>query len=220
MLKIIVADDHKMFRAGLKSLLESESGVKVIGEAGNGRDLVKMALEKKPDVVVIDISMPDLNGIEATRQLTAAGLKTRIIGLSMHADVSYVRNMLQAGASGYMLKDCAYDELSTAIRMVSANQTYLSPQIADVIAKDYLRHLSSPKESHEDDSPAAELSSREREVLQLIAEGKPTREIAEILNVSIKTVETHRKQIMNKLNMHSIAELTKYAIRKGLTSLE
>ncbi len=220
MLNIVIADDHQMFRNGLKSLLESDTGVRVVGEAGNGKDLVKLALEKQPDLVILDISMPELNGIEAARQLSTAGIKTKIIALSMHSDVSYVKNMLQAGASGYILKDCAYDELSLGISLVSVNQTYLSPQIADMMAKDYARKLSAQNESPGNGSSVPVLTSREQEVLRLIAEGNSTKEIAGILDVSVKTVETHRKQIMSKLDIHSIAELTKYAVRKGLVSIE
>ena len=180
MLKIIIADDHQMFRAGLRSLLESEAGVEVIGEAGNGRDLLKMARAKAPDVVILDVSMPELNGIEATRQLISSGIKIKIIALSMHSDLSYVKSMLQAGASGYILKDCAFEELSLAISMVSANQTYLSPRISDLIARDYVRQISAKKELENDGSLMELSSTREREVPQLIAKGKSTREIAEM----------------------------------------
>ncbi|MCP4716075.1 MAG: response regulator transcription factor [Deltaproteobacteria bacterium] len=214
-IEILLADDHKIIREGLRSLIESESGMKVVGEADNGRTAVQLALQRVPDIVIMDVSMSELNGIEATRQIIADMPAIKIIALSMHADKRFVSNMLKAGASGYMLKDCAFDELSQAIKTVLDNRTFLSPGITTVVIEDYINHLSS------DASPVPTvLTAREREVLQLIAEGGSTKEIAFGLNVSVKTIETHRRQIMDKLHIHSIAELTKYALREGLTSLD
>jgi DNA-binding NarL/FixJ family response regulator len=213
--KIILADDHRIMREGLRALLEREAGIEVIAEADNGRTTVELSRELNPDVVVIDIGMPDLNGIDATRQIVSESPAVKVIALSMHSDRKFVREMLSAGASGYLLKDSAFEELGTAITTVINNQTYLSPKIANTVVKDYLGKVE-PKESKV--SPA--LTKREREVLQLIAEGKTTKDIASQLYVSIKTIETHRKQIMDKVGLNSVAELTKYAIREGLTSLE
>jgi len=213
--KIILADDHRIMREGLRALLERDAAIEVIAEADNGRTTVELSRELNPDVVVIDIGMPDLNGIDATRQIVSESPAVKVIALSMHSDRKFVREMLSAGASGYLLKDSAFEELGTALATVINNQTYLSPKIADTVVKDYLGKVE-PKESKV--SPA--LTKREREVLQLIAEGKTTKDIAAQLYVSIKTIETHRKQIMDKVGLNSVAELTKYAIREGLTSLE
>lgn len=213
--KIILADDHRIMREGLRALLEREAGIEVIAEADNGRTTVELSRELNPDVVVIDIGMPDLNGIDATRQIISESPAVKVIALSMHSDRKFVREMLSAGASGYLLKDSAFEELGIALTTVINNQTYLSPKIANTVVKDYLGKVE-PKESKV--SPA--LTKREREVLQLIAEGKTTKDIASHLYVSIKTIETHRKQIMDKVGLNSVAELTKYAIREGLTSLE
>lgn len=213
--RIILADDHGIMREGLRALLEKKPGIEVIAEAENGRTTVELSRELKPDVVIIDIAMPDLNGIEATRQIVAESPGVKVIALSMHSDRKFVREMLSAGASGYMLKDSAFEELDKAISTVNDNQTYLSPGIADTVVKDYLGKIVT------DNSAASiALTNREREVLQLFAEGKTTKQIASLLFLSIKTIETHRKQIMGKLGLNGIAELTKYAIREGLTSLE
>lgn len=213
--RILLADDHKIVREGLCSLIEKQPHMEVISEAENGRTAVKLAKKLNPDVVVIDISMPDLNGIEATRQIVAVNPNIKVIALSMHSERRFVMEMFKAGASGYLLKDSAFEELSQAIRAVIANQTYLSPKIADVVVKDYLQKL-----PESDSSVFSVLTAREREVLQLLAEGNTTKEIAYTLNVSVKTVETYRQHIMEKLNIHSIADLIKYAIREGLTTLE
>jgi DNA-binding NarL/FixJ family response regulator len=210
-----MADDHKIIRDGLRSLLDQQPDMQVLAEAENGREAIRLARQHRPDVMIMDISMPDLNGIDATRQVVSEVPGIKIIALSMHSDRHFVEGMLKVGVSGYLLKDCAFDELIRAIRAVMINQTYLSPGIAGTVIKDYVNHLSSniPEES-------VELSTREREVLQLIAEGKTTKQIAGNLNISIKTIESHRRKIMDKLNLHTIAELTKYALRAGLTSLE
>jgi len=215
-IKILLADDHKIMRDGLHSLLEKQDDMEIIAEADNGRKAVQIAQEKKPDVVIMDISMPELNGIEATRQILSTQPNIKIIALSMHSDKRFVAGMLQAGASGFLLKDCASQELTNAIRTVARNKHYLSPEIAGIMIEDYIT-LSN---SNEPATSSAVLTSREREVLQLIAEGWSTKDIAGHLFVSIKTVETHRRQIMKKLDIHSVADLTKYAIREGLTSVE
>jgi DNA-binding NarL/FixJ family response regulator len=212
--KILIADDHWLFRDGLKVLLEKQADMQVVGETADGIAAVKAILEKKPDIVLMDISMPELNGIEATRQIMENRPETKVIVLSMHSDQRYIAESLKAGAVGYILKDCPTEELLVAIRAVANKQIYLSRQITESVVRDYI-NLNKGGSSQ----VFAILSPREREVLQLLAEGKSTKEMAEKLNVSVKTIETHRKQIMDKLNIRSIAELTKYAIREGLTSL-
>jgi two-component system, NarL family, response regulator NreC len=213
--RIILADDHKIVRDGLRALLANQSGMNVIAEADNGRETVRLARDLSPDLVIMDIGMPDLNGIDATRQIVAELPDVKVIALSMHSDRRFVVQMFRAGASGYLLKDCAFEELARAVGAVLKNQTYLSPAVAGPVMEDYIHHLSAAVNAE-----VSVLSPREREVLQLLAEGKTTREAAAVLCVSIKTVETHRQQIMSKLNIHSIAELIKYAIREGLTSLD
>jgi two-component system response regulator NreC len=214
-LRILLADDHKIVREGLRTLIEKQPGTEVVGEADSGRMALKLTRELKPDVVIMDITMPDLNGIEATRQIHSEIPGVKVIALSMHSDKRLVAGILMAGASGYLLKeDCDSGELARAIRAVATNQTYLSPKIGEVVIKDYVRHLSMTASS-----PFSILTPREREVLQLLAEGKNTKEIASSLHVSVKTVETHRNKIMEKLDIRSIAELTKYAIRERLTPL-
>jgi DNA-binding NarL/FixJ family response regulator len=215
-IRVLIADDHKIMLAGLRSLLEKQTDFDVVGEAENGRKAVQMTLEKAPDVVVMDVSMPDLNGMEATTQIVENNKKTRVIALSMHSDKRFVMGMLRAGASGYLLKDCASQELANAIYQVAAGKKYLSPEITGVVIDDFL--LGGATEGVA--ATASVLSAREREVLQLIAEGWSTKQIASHLYVSIKTIETHRRQIMKKLDLHTIADLTKYAVREGLTSIE
>ena len=213
--RILLADDHKIVRDGLRALLDSQPGMTVVAEADNGRATVRLARELLPDLVIMDIGMPDLNGIDATRQISNELPGVRVIALSMHSDRRFVVQMFRAGASGYLLKDCAFEELARAVRAVLKNQTYLSPAVAGPVMEDYIQYLASA-----DEPGFSALSPREREVLQLLAEGKSTREVAALLCVSIKTVETHRQQIMSKLDVHSVAELIKYAIREGLTSLD
>jgi two-component system, NarL family, response regulator NreC len=209
--RILLADDHEMLRAGLRSLLEDEAGFEVIAEAEDGRTAVRLAAELSPDVVIMDIHMPDLNGVEATRQIkNGNGDGPKVIALSAHSDERFAREMLRAGASSYVLKHAAFEELAAALKAVIANQTYLSPSVAQVVMKDYVKN----------GSAFSTLTAREREVLRLLAEGKATKEAAMHLKVSVKTVETHRRNIMEKLGTHSVAELTKYAIREGLTSAE
>jgi DNA-binding NarL/FixJ family response regulator len=214
-IKIVLADDHQIVRQGLRTLLAAEPDMEVVAEADNGRTVLKLIQDLSPHVVIMDISMPDLNGIEATRQIVSENRRPKVIALSMHSDSLFVLNMLKAGASGYLLKDCALEELVKAIRAVVDQKTYLSPGISDIVLRDFVSGWSIPGSS-----AYAILSPREREVLQLMAEGKSTNLIADSLYISVKTVEAHRKQIMNKLGLHTVAELTKYAVRQGLTSLE
>lgn len=216
-LKIVLADDHQIVREGLRTLLEKNDNFQVVAEAGDGRTAVKHVDEYKPDLIVMDMMMPDLNGIEATRQIAARHPDIKIIALSMHSDKQLVKQMLKAGASGYVLKDCAVNELICAIQSVIKANIYLSPSINTMLLKEKVFEQG---EFNSSSSVFALLSNREREVLQLIGEGKSTKEIAYALSVSVKTIETHRQQIMSKLNIHSIAGLTKYAIREGLTSLD
>jgi len=213
-ISVLIVDDHKIVREGLHSLLSRERDIHVIGEADSGRVAIQMVKEHKPDVVIMDISMPDMNGIEASRRIRDEMPECMVIALSMHADRRFVVEMLKAGAKGYMLKDCAADDLVNGIRTVAMGDTYLSPKVSNLLVADYMKRLQ--------DTPSSclsVLSAREREVLQLLSEGNNTKEIAFSLNISIKTVETHRTQIMKKLKLHSIAELTKLAVREGLTSL-
>lgn len=212
--RVLLADDHKIVRDGLHSLLEENPDIQVVGEAEDGREAVQLVRKLTPDVVIMDIAMPDLNGIEATRQVAAEHPHVKIIALSMHSDKRFVSEMLKAGASAYLLKDSAFEELITAIQTVQENKIYISPGIAGAVVETLKLRPGKPESS-----VFSLLTDREREVLQLIAEGKNTKEIASFLHLSIKTVETHRLNIMTKLDMHSIADLTKYAIREGLTSL-
>ncbi len=214
-IKVLLADDHKIVREGLRFILEMEPEINVVAEAANGRMAVQLALEVVPDVAVIDIAMPEMNGIEATRRILCEKPDIKVLTLSMHSARRFVEEALSVGAKGYLLKDCASEELVRAIHTVAAGETYLSPKVADMIVKDYMKRLPGSQ------SPARTLlSTREREVLQLIAEGHSTKEIAFTLDVSIKTIETHRQQIMKKLNLHSVAGLTRFAIQEGLTPLD
>ena len=214
-IRILLADDHKITREGLVSLISKQQDMEVVGEAENGREAVGLAKDLRPDVVIMDVSMPGLNGIEATKQILSEDENVKVIALSMHSDNLFVSEMLKSGASGYMLKDCAFEELDRAIREVVGGNTYLSPTISWVVIEDYLRKLNKT-----DAGESGILSDREREVLQLLAEGQSMKQIGLKLFISAKTVETHRRQIMNKLDMYTVAELTKYAIRNGLTSLD
>jgi DNA-binding NarL/FixJ family response regulator len=213
--RILIADDHQIVRDGLRALIERHSDLELVAEAADGRSAVDLVQEHLPDVVVMDVGMSDLNGVEATRQIRSSAPDVKVIALSMHSDRRYVSGMLAAGAAGYLLKDAAFEQLSDAIATVIAGQAYLSPEITGVVVEDYLQRAALGTSSAPKD-----LSAREREVLQLLAEGLSTKQIASELQVSVKTVETHRQRIMGKLGLRSIAELTKYAVREGLTSLE
>lgn len=214
-IKVLLADDHQIMREGLASLLEKWPDLEVVGQTGEGRAAVRLAREVQPDVVVMDIGMPGLNGIEATRQIVAAAPGIKVIALSVHAESPFVAGMLQAGARAYLLKHSAAEELVRAIRLVVQGQTYLSPLIASQVVEGFVGKLSPAGAS-----VFTVLSPREREVLQLYAEGKITRQIAALLHISPKTVEFHRRQIMDKLGFSSFVDLIKYAIREGLTTFQ
>jgi two-component system, NarL family, response regulator NreC len=213
-ISILIADDHKIMRDGLRSLVEKETDMEVVAEADNGRSTVNLAIELSPAVILMDISMPDMNGIEATRQILAALPKCKVVALSMNADKRIIMEMLKAGASAYLLKGCAYEELAVAIRTVMRNKTYLCADVTKIVVGDFIQ-----QGQKVDGSAFSVLSAREREVLQLLAEGFTTAHIADRLHLSGKTIDTYRQHIMQKLDIHSVAELTKYAIREGLTSL-
>lgn len=206
-LRILLADDHAVVRQGFRMILAAQPDFEVVGEASNGREAVELASQTKPDVVVIDVSMPELNGIEATRRIMEVSDRTRVLALSMHRDSVYVREILRAGAVGYLLKDAVENDFLNAVRAVSRGEGYLSPAVADAVLTDYRKHVKDPIDL---------LSSREREVLQMIAEGKTNKEIANSLNLSVYTVEAHRGRIMEKLNLHSGSELVRFALRHGL----
>ncbi len=216
MIKIILADDHKILREGICSLVKGFPDMEVIGEAADGRAALKLVEDLSPDIVIMDISMPDLNGIDATRRITAEHPKVKVIALSMHYDKQFVSEIFKAGASGYLLKDCAFDELEHAIRVVIENKTYINPQIASLVVESLVNQSSIVNTGTQSFSL---LTEREREVLQMIAEGNSTKQIASQLSVSTKTIESHRRQVMGKLNIRNIAELTKFAIREGITSV-
>ena len=214
-MKILLADNHKLFCEGLRTLFAKEPGSEIVGEANDGRTAVQLARSLLPDVVIMDIGMPELNGMEATRQIRAELRDTKVLAVSMHADRQYVAGMLSAGASGYVVKDSAFSELARAVEIVMAGGRYLSPDVVGVVVEDYVQRLAPAPEA-----ALARLSEREREVLELVAEGCTISDIAKRLHLSRKTIETHRKNIMVKLDLNSVAELTKLAIREGLTSLD
>lgn len=213
-IKVVLADDHKLIRQGLYSMLEKEKDITVVAQASNGREAVRLVDELNPDVVILDIDMPDLNGIDAAK-LISKNSNTKIIALSIHATRRFVTGMLKAGAIAYLVKQCAYEELANAIRAVADNKSYLSPQIHDVVVSDYAANL-----SKNEDSFLSILTLREREVLQLVVEGVKSEDIAARLFVTVKTVSSHRMQIMKKLNIKSVAELTRLAISEGLISVD
>lgn len=214
MIKVVLADDHALIRGGLRALLERNQDIQVVGEANDGRELVKLVEELQPDIVVADIGMPNLNGNEAAQQITAKHKSVGVIMLSMHSDEAYVLRALKAGAKGYLLKESAESDLIAAIRAVHQGKAFLSPAISKLLVEDYIRML---RDKNIEDSYDL-LSPREREILQLVAEGKSNKDIAGILNVSPYTVETHRANILQKLNLHSVPELILYAVRKGVIS--
>jgi two-component system, NarL family, response regulator NreC len=213
-IRVLLAEDHHIIRQGIRSLLEKEIGIKVIGEAQDGRETVHLVEELKPDVVVMDISMPNLNGIEATRKILETEPEIKVIALSVHSDDQYVSGMLTAGASGYLLKDCVLQELVKAIESVANGHMYLSAAIAKSVIQEY-KSLKS-KETH---SAFSTLTAREREILQLVAESKSMKQIATELFISEKTVATHRQHIMDKLGVDTVPDLVKYAIREGLITI-
>jgi len=206
-IRILLADDHAVVRQGFKMILSAQPDMEIVGEAGNGRQAVEQAEELKPDVVVMDVAMPELNGIEATRRLASSAPHARVLALSMHKDSVYVREILRAGARGYLLKDSGAADLLQAVRAVASGEGYLSPAVSDAVLDDYRRHVTNPIDL---------LTSREREVLQMLAEGKTNKEIATVLNLSVYTVDAHRGRIMEKLNLHSINDLVRFAVRNGL----
>ena len=214
-IKILLADDHAIVRHGISRAIQQQEGMEIAGEANDGLQTIDKVREIQPDVVLMDIAMPGLNGIEATRQVTRDYPNVKVIALSMHSAKKFITEVLKAGASGYLLKDCEFDELVSAVREVMAGKTYISPAIADVVVDNFVR--SSPEEGP---SAFSSLTNREREVLQLMAEGKTTKQIGLCLHISPKTVEAHRLRVMNKLEIDNVAQLTKYAIQEGLTSPE
>jgi DNA-binding NarL/FixJ family response regulator len=213
-IKVVIADNHTLVRAGFRSLVEEIDGTEVIGEAENGREALHLVATLKPHLVLMDIAMPELNGLEATHRISHDFPQVRVLVLSMHANEEYVYQALRSGAMGYLLKDSSTEELELAIRAVARGETYLSPTVSKYVVSDYVRRLG------EDDSPLDHITPRQREILQLIAEGKNTKEIADILYISPKTVETHRMQLMERLDIRDVAGLVRYAIRIGLVVLE
>lgn len=212
--KILLVDDHKILRDGICSIVKGYPDMEVIGEAADGITALRLVEELLPDVVIMDISMPDLNGIDATRKIVADHPKIKVIALSMHHDKQFVSEIFKAGASGYLLKDCAFDELEHAVRIVMDGKTYINPQIASLVIESLVNQPQATSQK-----AFSLLTDREREVLHLIADGNSTKEIASMLKVSAKTIESHRRQVMGKLNIRNVAELTKYAIREGLTTV-
>ena len=206
-IRILLADDHAVVRQGFKMILGAQPDFEIVGEAGNGREAIELAETLGPDVVVMDVAMPELNGIEATRRLCAASPRTRVLALSMHKDSVYVREILRAGARGYLLKDAIDRDLLDAVRAIARGDGYISPAVSEAVLTDYRKHVTNPIDM---------LTTREREVLQLIAEGKTNKEIANHLGLSVYTVDAHRGRIMEKLNLHSTGELVRFAVRNGL----
>jgi two-component system response regulator NreC len=207
LIRILLADDHALVRQGLGMILGAQPDMEIVGQAGNGNEAVALAEKLKPDVIVMDVAMPELNGIEATRRLAASLPRTRVLALSMHKDSVYVREILRAGARGYLLKDSGDADLIAAVRAIAKGEGYISPSVSDAVLSDYRKHVTDPLDL---------LTSREREVLQHIAEGQTNKEIATSLTLSVYTVEAHRGRIMEKLNLHSTGELVRFALRNGL----
>jgi len=207
MIKILLADDHALVRQGFSMMLAAQPYMQIVGQAGNGREAVELGAQLHPDVAIMDVTMPELNGIEATRRLAELSPRTRVLALSMHKDSVYVREILRAGARGYLLKDSSDADLLAAVRAVAKGEGYISPGVSEAVLSDYRRHVSDPLDL---------LTGREREVLQLIAEGQTNKEIATALNLSVYTVEAHRGRVMEKLNLHSTGELVRFALRSGL----
>ena len=214
-IKVVLAEDHTIVRQGLRSLLDQQAGIEVVAEAENGRQAVNIAEQLQPDVVLMDFSMPDLNGLEATRQIKKRVPDVKVLILTRHANQEYIENILRAGASGYLIKKSAVDELIIAIQSVYRGDSFLDPSISGMVIDGYLH-----KPAGETQDPDVIITPRQREVLQLIAEGNPNREIASLLHISVKTVDNHRANLMQKLDLHSTADLTQYAIRKGIITLD
>lgn len=208
-IRVLLADDHRILRQGVRMLIDSQKDMEVVGEAKTGREAVEEARRLKPDVVVMDVSMPEMNGIEGTRQICDEMKHTRVLALSMHKDAVYVREILRAGARGYLLKDSEDDDLVRAIRCVQRGEAFLSPAISDAVLSDYRKHVSNPVDL---------LTSREREILTMVADGKTNKEIANALNLSVYTVESHRGSVMEKLNLHNAGDIVRFALRNGLTT--
>jgi len=206
-IRILLADDHVLVRQGFKMILSAQPDMQIVGEAANGREAVEAAEKLQPDVILMDVTMPELNGIEATRRVATSSPRTRVLALSMHKDAVYVREILRAGARCYLLKDSADADLIAAVRSIAKGEGYLSPSVSDAVLTDYRRHVTDPLDL---------LTTREREVLQMIAEGKTNKEIATTLNLSVYTIEAHRGRVMEKLNLHSTGELVRFALRSGL----
>lgn len=209
--RVLIADDHTLVRAGIKSLLEKLSGIVVVAEASDGREVLRLVAEHQPQIVLMDIAMPNLNGLDATRQLTKSHPNVRVVILSIYSDEEHVYQALRAGASGYLLKGAATEELELALRSVAQGETYLAPQVSRPVIAAYLRRTKAP-------SAVENLSVRQRQVLQLIADGKTTKQVALELGISVKTVEAHRAQLMDRLNIHDVAGLVRYAIKMGLVN--
>ncbi len=213
-IQLVIADNHALVRAGFRSLVADMDGVEVVGEAENGREALQLVETLKPQIVLMDIAMPEMNGLEATARIAREFPKVRVLILSMHANEEYVYQALRSGASGYLLKDSGTEELDLALRAIARGETYLCPAVSKYVVSDYVRRLG------QDQTPLDQITPRQREILQLIAEGKSTKDIADVLYISTKTVETHRSQLMDRLDIHDIAGLVRYAIRIGLVVLE
>ena len=209
-IRVLLADDHTVVRQGLRRILETDAEVEIVGEVGDGRAALNAVRDLKPNVALLDISLPSLNGIEVTRQIAKDVPETNVLILSMHADDAYIRQSLKAGAMGYLLKDADDQDLLKAITAVSAGSSYFSPRVSKVVRDGYLSDLGEPADD------LAILSDREREVLQLVAEGKSNKEVAQILNLAVSTAESHRKHVMEKLDLHNTAEIVRFAVRKGI----
>jgi DNA-binding NarL/FixJ family response regulator len=220
--KLLLADDHALVRGGIRALLNELDGIEVIAEASNGREALEITEAEHPDIVLMDIAMSGMNGLEATKRIAKDFPEVRVIILSMHTNEEYVLQALRAGAAGYLLKDAGVSELEIAIDAVAHGETYLSPPVSKHVISDYIRRVGaeSAQEISESQPPLERLTARQREILQLIAEGQTTQEIAEVLNISVKTVETHRMQLMERLDIHDIAGLVRFAIRTGLISAD
>ena len=208
-IRVLLADDHTILRKGIRMLIDAQADMEVVGEAATGREAIETARSLKPDVIIMDVSMPELNGIEGTRQICDELTRTRVLALTMHKDSVYVREILRAGARGYLLKDTEDDDLLRAIRTIHRGEAFLSPAISDAVLTDYRRHVTNPVDL---------LTSREREILTLVAEGKTNKEIANALNLSVYTVESHRGSVMEKLNLHNTGDIVRFALRNGLIS--